>query len=199
MKGFWWEHLVQMWEDKLKTKRQKASWKAAACNKKKENRKTTCWVPDLNLWPNPQDLKMWNESGIKTCPCKQVQIRTWTANLVRLTMWETVYQAESPQLNIDPCGSFCPSKTREANNKHIYIIPPVSWCWCPKGSAGSVFLCFTCMQLCEFCVCVCVSLPAHHCRVMWLDPLLFIYNWNGTDWQIREKWMSEVSLLDWAT
>lgn len=137
---------------------------------------------------------MWNESGIKTCPCKQVQIRTWTANLVRRTMWETVYQAESPQLNIDPCGSFCPSKTREANNKHIYIIPPVSWCWCPKGSAGSVFLCFTCMQLCEFCVCVCVSLPAHHCRVMWLDPLLFIYNWNGTDWQIREKWMSEVSL-----
>lgn len=114
---------------------------------------------------------MWNESGIKTCPCKQVQIRTWTANLVRWTMWETVYQAESPQLNIDPCGSFCPSKTREANNKHIYIIPPVSWCWCPKGSAGSVFFAllvcnyvnFVCAFVCHFLRIIAELCGSTHC------------------------------------
>lgn len=95
---------------------------------------------------------MWDESVIKTRTRKQVQIGTWTADPVRLTMWETVYGAESLQLNMDPCGSSCPSKAREGNNKHVFIISLLAGVAGPEHSAGSVFLCFACAQLCEICV-----------------------------------------------
>lgn len=78
---------------------------------------------------------MWAESGIKHALVNKFKSGLEPLTLARLTIWKTVYGAESKQLNIGPCGSSCPSQAREGKNKHIMICLlalTLSWCRWPK-------------------------------------------------------------------
>lgn len=117
----------------------------------------------------PQDLRMWGAMGIKWATIKQVEIGTWTGDPVCPTMWKTVYEFESQQLNRGPYGSSCPSKAGERKINTFYMISlgKDSSSPCRHCSALAVRLCVQVWLNVWIYMCVQESLPVHPFWLMW--------------------------------